>query len=126
MNDVTPPGNSLDLAAAQLRELCDQREQFAAPLDTASLGRMINHIRNIRRSIDESADDHSNAAKRLTDFSMVLGRIARNVPQESEELAHRLRRIAHTLKEAGSQIATPSSAPGRPPGGSGEPASAAG
>jgi hypothetical protein len=125
MNDVMPPGHSLDLAAAQLQELCDQREQFAAPLDTASLGRMINHIRNIRRSISESVDDHSNAAKRLTDFSMVLGRIARNVPQESEDLANRLRSIAEILKEAGTQIATPS-APGRLPGESSKSASAPG
>jgi hypothetical protein len=125
MNDVTPPGNSLDLAASQLRELCDQREQFATPLDTASLGRMINHILNIRRSITESAEDHSNAAKRLTDFSMVLGRIARNVPQESEELANRLRNIAEMLREAGARIATPSTA-GRLPVASSNSAGAAG
>ena len=124
MNDVTPPGNSLDLAAAQLRELCEQRERFAPPLDTAALGRMITHIRNIRRSISESTDDHSNAAKRLSDFSMVLGRIARNAPEGSEDLANRMRSIAETLRTAGAQLAHPPAPHGKAPAGSGESAAA--
>jgi hypothetical protein len=108
MNDATPPGNPLDLAASQLREICEQREQFAPPLDTASLGRMITHIRNIKRAVSESPDDHANAAKRLTDFSMVLGRIARNAPPGSEALANRVKSVAETLKSTGAQLASTS------------------
>lgn len=106
MNDATPTGNPLDLAASQLREICEQRERFAPPLDTASLGRMITHIRNIKLAVSESSDDHANAAKRLTDFSMVLGRIARNAPPGSEELADRMKNVAETLKNTGAQLAT--------------------
>jgi methyl-accepting chemotaxis protein len=111
MNDVTPTGNSLDLAAAQLRDLCEQRDRFAPPLDAASLERMITHIRNINRSVNASTDDHSNAAKRLTDFSMVLGRIARNAPQGSEDVVDRMRSIAETLKTTGARLAKASPPP---------------
>jgi methyl-accepting chemotaxis protein len=108
MNDVTSTGSPLDLAASQLRDLCDQHQQFAPPLDTAALGRMIAHIRNIDRSVSESTDDHVNAAKRLADFSLVLGRIARNAPQGSEEVADRMINVAESLKATGARVANAS------------------
>jgi hypothetical protein len=105
MNDIRPTGNPLDLAASQLREICEQSDRFAPPLDTASLGRMITHIRNINRAVAESPEDHANAAKRLTDFSLVLGRIARNAPPVSEDLAGRMKSVAETLKNTSAQLA---------------------
>jgi hypothetical protein len=106
MSDNTPTQeNPLDLAEAQLREICESPEQFQEPIDTGSLNRMLVHIRNINASVCASTRDHVNAAKRLTDFSVTLGRLARKTPPIDAELATRITNLAKTLQDAGAEIA---------------------
>jgi hypothetical protein len=111
MTDSTYTDNPLEQAEAQLREICESPQQFAVPIDTGSLGRMIVHIRNINRSVSESTRDHANAAKRLTDFSATLGRIAKNSSPSSEALSMRMQELAETLKVTGAELASASSIP---------------
>lgn len=105
MTDNVNVENPLDLAGAQLRDICERHGQTGEPLDTGSLGRMIVHIENINRSVCESTRDHANAAKRLTDFAITLGRIARHSPPTAEELAKRLENVAERLKVTGAELA---------------------
>jgi hypothetical protein len=110
MTDTTNTVNTLNQAEAQLREICDRRDQFATPIDTGSLGRMLVHIQNINRSISESTRDHINAAKRLTDFAVTLGRMANRSTPTSEDLALRMRTLAEILRSAGAELASASAA----------------
>jgi hypothetical protein len=97
--------NPLELAEAQLREICERHEEFETPIDTASLGRMIVHISNINRSVSTSTRDHVNAAKRLTDFAMTLDRIVKQAPPSDDGLATRINSLAETLKVTGAELA---------------------
>ncbi len=104
MTDAPKNDNPLVEAESQLLEICEQHEKFDAPIDIGSLGRMAVHIRNINRSVSESTRDHANAAKRLTDFSVTLGRLAKNSSPASEELAQRMRSLAETLRSTGVEL----------------------
>jgi methyl-accepting chemotaxis protein len=106
MTDTANTVNALVTAEAQLREICDRRDQFATPIDTGSLGRMLVHIQNISRSISESTRDHVNASKRLTDFALTLGRMANRSTPASEDLAVRYRSLAEILRNAGAELAS--------------------
>jgi methyl-accepting chemotaxis protein len=106
MTDTTNAMRILEQAESQLRELCERRDQFATPIDTGSLGRMLVHIQNIHRSISESTRDHVNAAKRLTDFAVTLGRMATRFTPGSEELAARIQSLADLLRTAGAELAS--------------------
>lgn len=108
MTDTTNTVMTLEQAEAQLREICEQKAQFTTPIDTGSLGRMLVHIQNINRSISESTRDHVNAAKRLTDFAVTLGRMANRFTPNSEELAARIRSLAENLRTAGAELASAS------------------
>jgi hypothetical protein len=106
MSDNTQtPTNPLDHAEAQLREICESHAQLEEPIDTGSLKRMLVHIHNINASVCASTRDHVNAAKRLTDFSVTLGRLARKTPPIDQELAMRMTDLAKTLQTAGAEIA---------------------
>ena len=104
MTDTTNTVRTLEQAEAQLREICELRDQFTTPIDTGSLGRMLVHIQNINRSISESTRDHVNAAKRLTDFAVTLGRMANRFTPTSEDLATRVRALAEILRTAGAEL----------------------
>jgi methyl-accepting chemotaxis protein len=106
MTDMTNTSRTLEQAESQLRELCERRDQLATPIDTGSLGRMLVHIQNIRRSISESTRDHVNAAKRLTDFAVTLGRMATRFAPGSEDLAARIQSLADLLRTAGAELAS--------------------
>jgi uncharacterized protein YukE len=106
MTDTTKTVNALAQAEAQLREICERKDQFATPIDTGSLGRMLVHIQNINRSISESTRDHVNAAKRLTDFAVTLGRMANRSTPASEDLAARMQALAEILRTAGAELAS--------------------
>jgi hypothetical protein len=111
MTDNLKNANPLVDAETQLLEICERHEQFHAPIDTGSLGRMAVHIRNINRSVSESTRDHANAAKRLTDFSVTLGRLAKNSSPASEELAQRMNNLAETLRTTGAELGQPDTVP---------------
>jgi hypothetical protein len=107
MTDETQKAeNPLDAAEAQLREICEHHEQFQPPLDKSALGRMMVHVQNINRSVNESTRDHVNAAKRLTDFAMTLTRLSKNSVPTSGEAAQRIRSLADTLRSAGADLAS--------------------
>jgi hypothetical protein len=103
--------NPLAAAEAQLRDICERHEEFAAPIDTGSLGRMMVHIRNINRSVSESSRDYRNAAKRLTDFGVTLSRLATHSAAASEDLATRFRTLADMLKSTGAELGDESVTP---------------
>ncbi len=111
MTDDLRNTNPLVEAESQLLEICERHAQFDAPIDTGSLGRMAVHIRNINRSVSESTRDHANAAKRLTDFSVTLGRLAKNSSPASEELAQRMKDLAETLRATGAELGQADSLP---------------
>jgi hypothetical protein len=108
MTDTSSTVIALNQAEAQLREICERRDQFATPIDSGSLGRMLVHIQNINRSISESTRDHVNAAKRLTDFAVTLGRMANRSTPTSEDLAVRMHALAENLRTAGAELASAS------------------
>ena len=110
MTDTTHTVKTLEQAETQLREICERRDQFATPIDTGSLGRMLVHIQNINRSISESTRDHVNAAKRLTDFAVTLGRMANRFTPSSDDLTARVQALAEILRTAGAELASASAA----------------
>jgi hypothetical protein len=97
--------NPLDRAAAELRDICRDNALLAAPFDAGSLARMLVHIRNINQSVLASSRDHVNAAKRLGDFAVTLGRIAKHVATENGDLAQRVTNVAKILQAAGIELA---------------------
>ena len=97
--------NPLDLAELQLREICESSGKFDDAIDTSSLNRMLAHIHNINASVCASTRDHVNAAKRLNDFSVTLGRLATKSSAVNSELAARIETVAGTLRNAGAEIA---------------------
>jgi hypothetical protein len=112
MSDTTQiQENPLDHAELQLREICESHAQFEETIDTGSLNRMLVHIRNINASVSTSTRDHVNAAKRLTDFSVTLGRLANKSSPVDAELAMRIANLAGTLRNAGAEIAGGSAMP---------------
>jgi hypothetical protein len=100
----------LEQAEAQLRDIF-QRHLPNAPAEAGSLGRMLNHVVNIRRAVSESTDDHANAAKRLGDFALTVERMAKRAPANDEEMTARIHNLANTLKTAGSELASVKAAP---------------
>jgi hypothetical protein len=112
MSDTTQiQENPLVHAELQLREICESHAQFDEAIDTGSLNRMLVHIRNINASVSASTRDHVNAAKRLTDFSVTLGRLATKSSALNAELAMRIATLAGTLRNAGAEIASGSAMP---------------
>lgn len=112
MSDTTQiQENPLDHAELQLREICESHAQFEEAIDTGSLNRMLVHIRNINASVSTSTRDHVNAAKRLTDFSVTLGRLANKSSAANSELAMRITNLAGTLRNAGAEISDGASMP---------------
>ncbi len=112
MSDTTQKlENPLDHAELQLREICESHAQFDEAIDTGSLNRMLVHIRNINASVTASTRDHVNAAKRLTDFSVTLGRIASKCSSLNAELATRIANLATTLRNASADIASGAAMP---------------
>jgi hypothetical protein len=97
--------NPLDRAAAELREICRENARLVSPFDAGSLARMLVHINNINQSVLASSRDHVNAAKRLGDFAVTLGRIARHVATENADLAQRVTNVANILQAAGVELA---------------------
>lgn len=112
MSDTTQiQQNPLDHAETQLREICESHAQFEESIDAGSLNRMLVHIRNINASVSASTRDHVNAAKRLTDFSVTLGRLASKSSPVNAELSTRISDLAGTLRNAGAEIAGGASMP---------------
>jgi hypothetical protein len=88
MSDTTQiQENPLDHAELQLRAICESDAQYDEAIDTGSLNRMLVHIRNINASVSTSTRDHVNAAKRLTDFSVTLSRLASKLSSLNADLA---------------------------------------
>lgn len=112
MSDTTQiQNNPLDHAELQLREICESHAQFEEAIDAGSLNRMLVHIRNINASVSASTRDHVNAAKRLTDFSVTLSRLATKCSALNAELAMRISNLAGTLRDAGAEIASGAAMP---------------
>ena|SRR5688572_25927805 len=97
--------NPLERAAVQLRDICQDHEHLAAPFDSKSLARMLVHIGNINRAVLESTQHHLNASKRLHDFAVTLGRIAKHFAPKEANLATRMTNVANTLEVAGAELA---------------------
>ncbi len=105
MSDTTQiQENPLAHAELQLREICESHAQFDEAIDAGSLNRMLVHIRNINASVTTSTRDHVNAAKRLTDFSVTLGRLATKSSTLNADLSMRIANLAGMLRSAGAEI----------------------
>jgi hypothetical protein len=104
--------NPLERAEAQLRDICMSRPTQAP--EASALARILVHITNIRRSLNESDRDLANAAKRLVDFANAVLRMAKRVLPDEADVAARLDQLAETLRTAGLQLA-PRSAPAAEP-----------
>jgi hypothetical protein len=100
----------LEQAAEQLDDLA-QRHQSSAPSEASSLVRMRAHLVNMKRAVMTSTEDHANAAKRLADFSLILGRMANSALPNDEQTAARFNQLALTLKDAGKQLASADATP---------------
>jgi len=97
--------NPLEAAATQMRNLCSDDEPLPRSLDRGSVGRMLVHIDNIKRSVIASTQDHLNAAKRLNDFALIFARLARNSDSPDGALAMRMTSVANNLRAASQQLA---------------------
>lgn len=94
----------LEAAAGQMRSLCSDGESLPPVLSRGSLGRMLIHIDNIRRSVVASTSDHVNAAKRLNDFAILFARVARSSDAPDGPLAGRLISVSNNLRAASDQL----------------------
>jgi hypothetical protein len=89
-----------------MRELIDilqtnaPTSQFQAP---ASLLRMLVHVVNIQKSVDQSADDPANAIKRLRDFANTIERLDLGAENMVDAQDVRTRLIA-ALRQAADQL----------------------
>ncbi len=109
--NVTPSAdNPLEDAEAQLREIF-QRRLPKAPAEAGTLGRILAHVVNIRRSVRESSLDHVNAAKRLGDFAMTINRMAQRLFPSDHDTAARMTGLADSLRAAGDSLASNGAAP---------------
>ena len=101
---------SLELAESQLRDIF-QLHLPNAPMEAGSLGRMLTHVVNIRKSVTASNQDHMNAAKRLGDFGLTLDRMAKRAAPGQEDVAERMIRLANTLRTAAAELAKTNAVP---------------
>lgn len=101
---------SLDQARTLLRELID-RLQTDAPGGQAptSLLRLLVHIANIQRAVQQSDDDRANAIKRLRDFANTIERLdAKDLTATgSDEVRRQLITVLRLAADQLSKPATP-------------------
>ena len=103
---------SLDQARALMRELIDVLQtnaptsQFQTP---ASLLRMLVHVVNIQKSVDQGSDDPANAIKRLRDFANTIERLDLGDENMADAKDIRVRLIA-VLRLAADQLGEPGGA----------------
>jgi hypothetical protein len=90
-----------------MRELIDVLQtnaptsQFQTP---ASLLRMLVHVVNIQKSVDQTSDDPANAIKRLRDFANTIERLDLGEQNLTDAQDLRVRLIA-VLRQAADQLA---------------------
>jgi hypothetical protein len=75
MNTPNEPIESLTQARLLLRELINLLELDAGGSTAAALTRVLVHVENIQKSIEQSSEDLTNGVKRLRDFANTLGRL---------------------------------------------------
>lgn len=95
----------LEVAADQIRSLCQQGEPLPPRFDAGSVGRILVHIDNINRSVTASTQDHVNAAKRLNDFALIFERFARDSEPPDGPLAVRMTSVSQNLRAASEELA---------------------
>ncbi len=104
MNITSQPlDHILEDSETRLREIF-QRRLPSAPAEAGTLGRILAHVVNIKRSVSESSLDHVNAAKRLADFASTINRMAQQLLTTDKDTAARMTELATTLTLAGAQL----------------------
>jgi alpha-D-ribose 1-methylphosphonate 5-phosphate C-P lyase len=95
-----------------MRELIDvlQTNAPTSQIQTpASLLRMLVHVVNIQKSVDQGSDDPANAIKRLRDFANTIERLDLGDENLADAKDIRLRLIA-VLRQAADQLGEPGAA----------------